>query len=403
MPLGWIDFSKSERNKVLSVLDLLSEAGTLDQLGIAPIRDGYANIFFPGTSTIQTRAKYFFIIPYALKDLEYSDETDPNKLSRIFNEIERQCGMILLSNKEDTERIIGSRSLRQNKWVKRTPADIYWAGLRNYGIFTGGNLSLTEYMRASCALKKQRAEVRKLGNRHDNADGEPSDDKDAGGLHQIQFWRIPPIEDDWMNTLSIKLTKTEGDFLKERIIDSYPDSLFSYILENNMAEVLACKGFADLSSMIHVFPDKMQKDYWTALGFSRFIFVLRTLYNIIISDGQNKEAAETWDVIQNELRERADIDLDQIFDRLSVHGNRYLTSFLSKAQSLMRTGDANGLMKEITRREKELKQGRAKTIHPGEMDENTWFGGRDMDFRFTNAQILLADIFESEGMYVKSE
>ena len=41
MPLGWIDFSKSERNKVLSVLDLLSEAGTLDELGIAPIRDGY--------------------------------------------------------------------------------------------------------------------------------------------------------------------------------------------------------------------------------------------------------------------------------------------------------------------------------------------------------------------------
>ena len=35
MPLGWIDFSKKERNKVLSVLDLLSETGTLDELGIA--------------------------------------------------------------------------------------------------------------------------------------------------------------------------------------------------------------------------------------------------------------------------------------------------------------------------------------------------------------------------------
>ena len=46
MPLGWIDFSKSERNKVLSALDLRSESGTLDELGIAPIRDGFANIFF---------------------------------------------------------------------------------------------------------------------------------------------------------------------------------------------------------------------------------------------------------------------------------------------------------------------------------------------------------------------
>lgn len=26
MPLGWIDFSKTERNKVLSVLELLSES-----------------------------------------------------------------------------------------------------------------------------------------------------------------------------------------------------------------------------------------------------------------------------------------------------------------------------------------------------------------------------------------
>ena len=62
MQLGWIDFSKSERSKVLSVLELISERGTLDELGIASIRDGFADLFFPGTSTIQTRAKYFFIV-----------------------------------------------------------------------------------------------------------------------------------------------------------------------------------------------------------------------------------------------------------------------------------------------------------------------------------------------------
>ena len=47
--LGWIDFSKTERSKILSVLDLLQENGTLDELGIAPVRDGFSNIFFPGT------------------------------------------------------------------------------------------------------------------------------------------------------------------------------------------------------------------------------------------------------------------------------------------------------------------------------------------------------------------
>ena len=34
MELGWIDFSKTERNKVLSILDLLGERGVLDELGL---------------------------------------------------------------------------------------------------------------------------------------------------------------------------------------------------------------------------------------------------------------------------------------------------------------------------------------------------------------------------------
>ena len=114
MPLGWIDFSKNERNKVLSVLDLLSEAGTLDELGIAPVRDGFANLFFPGTSTIQTRAKYFLIVPYALKDLEYGKETNPNRMLRTFNEMERNCGEILVGG-DDTDGIIGKRSVAQGK------------------------------------------------------------------------------------------------------------------------------------------------------------------------------------------------------------------------------------------------------------------------------------------------
>ena len=143
MQLGWIDFSKTERNKILSVLDLLSQDGTLDELGIAPDRDGFANLFFPGTSTIQTRAKYFFLVPYAIKQLERSDETNSNKFLRELNEIERECAQRLLDKNEKEGGIIGRVSLKNGKWVKRTPADIYWAGLRKYGIFMGGNISLS--------------------------------------------------------------------------------------------------------------------------------------------------------------------------------------------------------------------------------------------------------------------
>lgn len=68
MQLGWIDFSKEDRQKALDVINLLSEQGAVDELGIGIIRDAFANYFFPGTSTIQTRAKYFLIVPYVLRE-----------------------------------------------------------------------------------------------------------------------------------------------------------------------------------------------------------------------------------------------------------------------------------------------------------------------------------------------
>ena len=67
MQLGWVDFSKADREKVLDVMNLLQEQGAVDEIGIGLIRDAFANYFFPGTSTVQTRAKYFFIVPYILQ------------------------------------------------------------------------------------------------------------------------------------------------------------------------------------------------------------------------------------------------------------------------------------------------------------------------------------------------
>ena len=403
MPLGWIDFSKSERNKVLSVLDLLSESGTLDELGIAPIRDGFANLFFPGTSTIQTRAKYFMIVPYALKDLEYSSETNPNRMLRTLDEVERKCGEKLIGNGEDTDGIIGSRSLAQNKWVKRTPADIYWAGLRNYGIFTGGTLSLSEYIRAMCALKNQKATITKLGNRNDNADADEGDDKDAGELFRMQFWKIPTYKDSWMEDLSIKMSSEEGAFLRQQIITAYPDSMLAFILRNSVTEIFVCKTFQELESLIKIFPEQIQNDYSLAYAFSSFLLVLRVVYNIVVSAGQNEAANALWEKFQPDISELADVDLDAIFARLSVYRNVSLCAFLRKAQGLMKIADLDGLKTEIKRRERELKTSRAKTLHPGEFDRDAWFGGGELDYRFGNAKVIIGDIFESEGTYAESK
>lgn len=398
MQLGWIDFSKTERNKILSVLDLLSENGTLDELGIAPIRDGFANLFFPGTSTIQTRAKYFFLVPYALKELELSNETNPNRFLRALNETEKMCGETLLEINPNENGIIGKRSLQSGKWVKRTPADIYWAGLRKYGIFTGGNISLSEYARASCAIKNQKSNLTKLGNRNDSAEENETDDKNAGNIFKMQFWKMPLYQRVWRDEIQMSLTKEEGEFLREQIISTCPDSMLSYILENRMTEILDLENFSDLGAIINKFPKQMQDEYMLALSFSDFLFVARTLYNIIISDGQNVQANDIFEELKETMAELAEIDIDLIFAKLYIYKTD-LKNFIKKLQDCMCNNDVEEMKKVIKAREIMLKgQSRAKTAHPGEFNPNDWIGGGELDYRFNNAKTIIRDIFESEGL-----
>lgn len=405
MELGWIDFSKTERSKVLSILDLLSESGTLDELGIAPVRDGFANCFFPGTTTIQTRAKYFFIVPYALKQLERSSETNPNRIFKALDAIEKNCGEIFLEQNSNESGIIGKRSLQSGGWVKRTPADIYWAGLKRYGIFTGGSLSLSEYIRISCALKGKKSTLKKLGNRNDNAEENECDDKNAGDLYKMQFWKMPLYSDKWMENLSIKLTEFEGYFLQEQITTNCEGSLLAYVLEMGITEFLDCESFRDLGTIINKFPEMVQQDYRLALTFSDFIYVIRTIYNIIISDGQNETASAELERLKPDFKEIANIDIDLTLNRLEVFTNPLLKKFLKQSQELMVAGDVEGLRKCITNREVLLKgTNRAKTTHPGEFDIAEWIGGGELDYRFFNARTIVRDILESEGKTdVKSE
>lgn len=397
MQLGWIDFSKTERSKVLSVLDLLQKKGTLDELGIAPVRDGFANRFFPGTSTIQTRAKYFLIIPYAFKELERSGETNLSVLTKALSALEKSCGESFLVQNYKEQRVIGSVALKNGGWVKRPPSDVYWAGLKRYGIFLYKDLSIKECLRYIAQFNAEKGNTVKLGNRNDNAEEHECDDRDAGGSRKIQFWNIPTYNKDWQLELSMSLTSDEAKFLKSRIIENCKGSMIEFILSNNMTEVLECKSFDDLELIIHRFPDYMQKDYYLALDFSHFMYVLRTLYNVIISDGQNTEANNELERLRDDFAEYATVDLNAIIESLGIGTNKMLVNFLYQTQSYMSNSDIEGLTKCIREREIFLKgESRAKTNHAGEFPLDVWFGGRYLDYRFYNAQIIIRDIFEGE-------
>ena len=183
MQLGWIDFSKEDRQKTLDVINLLSEQVAVDELGIGIIRDAFANYFFPGTSTIQTRAKYFLIVPYVLREaVDGRYGKDANRVLRAIDSAEKDCGIRLLEADPKAEGVIGSRVLPKG-WVARKPSDIYWNGIRTFGIFCDYGLSIPEYVSLAVKLKEQKS-VSRLGNRNDDAEENDKDDSDAGDIRK---------------------------------------------------------------------------------------------------------------------------------------------------------------------------------------------------------------------------
>lgn len=66
---AWLDSSPEDRRRVLDALEQFKDSDSRDELGLAAIRDGFANHFFPGTGTLQTRAGYFLFVPWLYLDL----------------------------------------------------------------------------------------------------------------------------------------------------------------------------------------------------------------------------------------------------------------------------------------------------------------------------------------------
>lgn len=67
----WLDDSEQDKRRMLDAIELFAERDILDELGVGGLRDALADLLFPGTSTIQTRARYFLFIPWIYRQLEH--------------------------------------------------------------------------------------------------------------------------------------------------------------------------------------------------------------------------------------------------------------------------------------------------------------------------------------------
>lgn len=394
MKIGWIDFSKEQRNKVISVINLLREEQALDELGIGTIRDGFADIFFPGTSTIQTRAKYFLLVPYLLSEIEKMNLT-PDKMLEKLHDAELDMIKILKSNSPSEKGIIGVNAGRE---LKRKPSEIYWNGIRTFGIFKGRKMSIFEYLKLNAILRERKKAAASLGNNRKTGDENDADDIMANATGLIGgFWCLPEMKKDWKKSVSIELTKKEAVFLKNRIISSVPDSMLSFVLREERADFIEYWDFDDLSNLTPLMPVQMAKDFELAKGFADFIYGAHIRFNVIMSKGEDSDCLSEWDRWRSESALHASYDLHAMFTRLrrnKVNISEPQRRFLLDFQEAVRKGNEKMLDTIITKREISLKgQTRSKLYNAERFEYTGWVGISRLNYRLPSAQRLVADIF----------
>ncbi len=395
MQFGWIDYSSEHRKKVMAVLDALSAPGAVDELGIGQIRDGFANKLFPGTSTLQTRAKYFFIVPYILMELEKRQGLSPKSL---LGELERIEGDIidLFKNKGNIVGYIGENSGRN---IKRKPSSIYWSGLRVFGFFRHPSLSIEGYARYVCSVNQEMLNQIMLGKRL--SDDNQNDDEDAHKCLSVSglWYCLPPPEEKWLEKIDIELSRQEAEYLKSRITKSEhsKDSLLAFMSNCDAETVRSIDRFSNIGSFLDI-PFHIKQEYEMARRFSDFVYGANIRYNVILTDRQNKKPLEMWDDWVDSFfvkQSFASYNADEAMNYLRINNPR-LRRFLNSWKENFLLQDEEAIDDLIIKREIELKgRERAKIRNPEyytPADSGTLVGGK-LNYRFGNVYRLLDDIF----------
>jgi hypothetical protein len=271
--LAWLDYSDSERRKALTVIDLFNEHDTRDELGIGSVRDSFADELFPGTSTIQTRARYFLFIPWIYQQLE--------KQHLPFHQINdqargRETRLIEALIKGNAGTGVVGRDARQH--IQRLPSSIYWAGLGHWGIRRNIG-SLDDYHR----------DLARGGSRQHVG-------REEGDLLLTQggpWWHenLPSPPDDFLKETDFQLTKEEARYLTERIIISTRthNSLLAYLVTRTTPSLC---DFPWHHPQTAQFSAPLKRTLKQAERFSLVMHGASLLYNLLLADAKNGNREE---------------------------------------------------------------------------------------------------------------
>lgn len=275
--IAWLDFADADRRRMMEVVSLFKDQETRDELGVGSIRDIFAEMLFPGTGTLQTRARYFLFTPWLYRSYEQRRIASQDVANRLRSDEVRIISALKADG--ETDGVIGQVS-RAN--LHRFPSSIYWNGLRRWGIlrFPG---SQEQYHRGLNALYLRAGE-------------ELSRDEHEGiDPGRLGTWdaSLPPAPREFPNKVSFALSQREAAYLHERLLVSCTDSLLAHLVDR-------CRPVDDVAlPWLHpeaaTFPKSLQAWLMHARNFSEAMHGPALLYNLMLAElSRNEELASSY-------------------------------------------------------------------------------------------------------------
>ncbi|MGE0065830.1 MAG: DUF6361 family protein [Dehalococcoidia bacterium] len=262
--LSWLDYSEEDRRRIQDAVDLFRQPDTRDALGLGSIRDGFADLLSPGTSTIQTRARYFLLIPWLCLWVERSGSSKPAAARARAAELNLVEALVEAG---DLEGLIG-RQARRN--LKRLPSDVYWQGLEAWAIRRVGVSRDAYYRWIDDGLT--------MWDTAPGAEGEESG---------IWHGGLPEPPPGFPGETSLSLAPAEADYLAERVLTYWPRTLLASVIRDNCH----CDGvdFPWLLPELAQMPAAIQQQVEHGRCFSETIFGAQLLYNLMLARKRHAE------------------------------------------------------------------------------------------------------------------
>ncbi len=392
---SWLDFSEGERRQVMEVIDQFSDEDTRDELGIGTVRDSLADLLFPGTSTIQTRARYFLFIPWIYLKLER------RKIgySQIAKE-SRKSETVLIDKLLDAGSDVGVIGARSRGKLQRLPSSAYWAGLRTWGILQLAR-SKDEYHRWLDIYYDQL--------RHAPTTDESNDEESIGSAN----WHphIPPSPEAFPDGATFDLTIEEADYLSDRIRQKTAGSLLAHYVSY---EIMPEGPFPWQDQACRSLPNPLRNLVDHAQHFSETMHGAALLYNLLLAESHPqftdlckdyRDRLSQWWAAVPMMRTSRVADQRDTFWSLIERNTTHRVPLSTKTfvnhwhEMVMKAEDESSIVDDsdarvlIKQREVNVKRGRARIGNQQMLQD---WGGKSgtaqLNFRWPTSSQIIADI-----------